>query len=251
MNEFLAFIAGLKTEQGFVAVFLAMISGMWALWMLWREVKNLERTNRSAHYSELDRNYTDILLQAIDRPYLRDPAKIGLYLAWIKEHDAPPKEGASVEASQNLSKRAREYEIYAFLTMNFIETIRDRCYESRETHLYHSFRQSHFIKWLCNDPSPVAAPKDSPLVTTWRPIVALECALHREWFLREARICCDFEKTGKVGKPGKFCIGFVDFVLRLGWDGKAKEWGDRVRPCAELAAEVSEEIEKHSNAAKS
>jgi hypothetical protein len=207
--------------QTMLATYGSLISGIWAVLIVWREVRHLKMTAISAHYSELDRNYTEILLQAIDRPYLRDPQKIGRYVAWLKENEPHAADKTLADSSPNLSKRAREYDLYAFATMNFIEAIRDRCHESTSTHWLES-PYAALIKGLKLDRFKfLLKQEDTRLVTTWRPIVAFECRLHREWFVREAATCCE------SGHTGKFCHGFADFVEGERWTFDAEFWGDR------------------------
>jgi hypothetical protein len=86
-------------------------------------------TLRESYYAELDRVYFDLLKIALERPYLRAPT--------------PPTEPA----------KASEYDAYAFMVWNFLETVVDRCERA----------------------SPV-------LRETWYPVVATEGALHRAWF---------------------------------------------------------------------
>jgi hypothetical protein len=87
-------------------------------------------TLREGYYAELDRLYFELLRIGLERPYLRA--------------SAPPAEPG----------KASEYEAYAFMVWNFLETVVDRC-EGRSNH---GLRQ------------------------TWYPIVESEGALHRAWF---------------------------------------------------------------------
>ena len=85
---------------------------------------------REGYYAELDRLYFELLKLGLERPYLRS--------------SAPPTEPT----------KASEYEAYAFMMWNFLETVVDRCDNS-------------------SSPS---------LRETWYPIVATESARHRAWF---------------------------------------------------------------------
>jgi hypothetical protein len=85
---------------------------------------------REGYYAELDRIYFDLLKIGLERPYLRTPT--------------PPTDAA----------KAREYDAYAFMVWNFLETIVDRCERG----------------------------SNRALRETWYPVVANECALHRAWF---------------------------------------------------------------------
>ena len=85
-------------------------------------------TLREGYYAELDRIYFELLKIGLERTYLRAPT--------------PPTDPA----------RASEYDAYAFMVWNFLETVVDRC------------------------------DRVSILRETWYPVVATECALHRAWF---------------------------------------------------------------------
>lgn len=66
-------------------------------------LKEFETTNQALHYGELDRMYFDLLKIAVDKPHLRAP----------------------VSASQR-SREPGEYETYAYMVWNFVETVADR-----------------------------------------------------------------------------------------------------------------------------
>ncbi|HSY21766.1 MAG TPA: hypothetical protein VK841_06610 [Polyangiaceae bacterium] len=87
-------------------------------------------TLRERNYAELDRAYFDLLKIALERPYLLT--------------SQPPADPL----------KAREYDAYAAMVWNFLETIVDRCEGTADRHL-----------------------RD-----TWYPIVATENAMHRTWF---------------------------------------------------------------------
>jgi hypothetical protein len=99
---------------------------------VWITLRNFRHQLRSQHYTEVDRMYFDILKMTMDSPHLRNPAL-------IPDADA---------------KKQHEYDVYAFLVWNFIETIYDKC-------------QS-----------------DNTLKETWDCIIIAEGRLHKEWFLR-------------------------------------------------------------------
>jgi hypothetical protein len=105
-------------------------------------------TLREGYYAELDRVYFELLRIGLDRPYLR---------AFV-----PPTDPAQV----------REYETYAFMVWNFLETVVDRCESS----------------------------SDRKLRETWYPVVATESALHRDWFE---------VKENRAKFKGRFCR-FID-----------------------------------------
>jgi hypothetical protein len=87
-------------------------------------------TLREGHYAELDRVYFELLKIGLERPYL---------LA-----SPPPTD----------PNKAKEYDAYAFMVWNFIETVVDRCEGRFNRHLRE----------------------------TWYPIIAAENANHRAWF---------------------------------------------------------------------
>src|SRR5262250_3312931 len=88
------------TEVQAVAEALAAVGIVFTLfYSLW----SFTRTLRDGYYAELDRVYFELLKIALERPYLLDPAT------------------ASDPARQ------REYDAYAFMVWNFVETVFDRC----------------------------------------------------------------------------------------------------------------------------
>ena len=91
---------------------------------LWTWAKSV----RAGYYAELDRMYFDLLKIAMERPYLLDPGPA-------------PDPG-----------RLREYDLYAFMMWNFLETVYDRCGKNKQ------------------------------LTETWYPVVAAENQQHRKWF---------------------------------------------------------------------
>jgi hypothetical protein len=120
------------------------------------------RTLRESYYAELDRVYFELLKIGLERPYLRGPT--------------PPTE----------PDRAAEYDAYAFMVWNFLETIVDRC----------------------------DGPGNAGLRETWYPVVATECELHRAWFdVRENRrkfkdrFCAFIDRRYPRGASGS---GIVD-----------------------------------------
>jgi hypothetical protein len=109
---------------------------------LFYSVWSFTTTIRDGYYAELDRVYFELLKIGLERPELLtfqtapDPAK------------------------------AREYNAYAFMVWNFIETIYDRCQGWSKRRLRE----------------------------TWYPIIASENAAHRQWFdLPENR--CRFKQS--------------------------------------------------------
>ena len=91
-------------------------------------VLSFKRTLRVSHYTEIDRMYFDLLRCALDRPYLIDTA------------------------SARTEIQTKEYNLYAFMVWNFLESIYDRC------------------------------ERDKRLRVTWYPVIDAENRLHRAWF---------------------------------------------------------------------
>ena len=108
------------TALGSIGIVLTLFYSAWSF----------RTTLREGYYAELDRVYFELLKIALERPYLRATL--------------PPADPA----------RASEYEAYAFMVWNFLETVVDRC----------------------------DGTSNPTLRETWYPIVATESALHRAWF---------------------------------------------------------------------
>jgi len=106
--------------EGIAAVGI-MLTLLYSLW-------SFTRSMRASYYTELDRMYFDLLKIAMDRPYLLKFA-------------ASPNE-----------QQQHEYDVYAFMVWNFLETVFDRCH------------------------------KHKTLRDTWYPIISAENMLHRKWF---------------------------------------------------------------------
>jgi hypothetical protein len=110
----------IATALGSIGIVLTLFYSAWSF----------KTTLREGYYAELDRVYFELLKIGLERPYLRA--------------SLPPADPA----------KASEYEAYAFMVWNFLETVVDRC----------------------NTPS------NPSLRETWYPVVATESALHRAWF---------------------------------------------------------------------
>jgi hypothetical protein len=115
---------------------------------LFYSVWSFRTTLRDSYYAELDRVYFELLKIGLERPYLLD--------------DPRSLDGA----------RVREYDAYAFMVWNFVETVFDRC--------------QGWSKRRLRD--------------TWYPVIATETGRHRAWFERP-------ENRAKFKAP--FCH-FVD-----------------------------------------
>jgi hypothetical protein len=89
-------------------------------------------TLRDSYYAEIDRVYFELLKLGLERPYLLD-------------YPQSPEAG-----------RAREYDAYAFMVWNFVETVFDRCQGRGKRRLRE----------------------------TWYPVIEAETLRHRHWFER-------------------------------------------------------------------
>jgi hypothetical protein len=110
----------LATALGSIGIVLTLFYSAWTF----------RTTLREGYYAELDRVYFELLKIGLERPYLRA--------------SLPPADPS----------KASEYEAYAFMVWNFLETVVDRC----------------------------GSRANPTLRETWYPVVATESALHRAWF---------------------------------------------------------------------
>jgi hypothetical protein len=115
------------TKAGVIANALGSLGIVLTLFYL---VWSYTTTLRDSYYAEIDRVYFELLKIGLERPDL---------LAFPTSPDAA---------------KAREYDAYAFMVWNFVETVFDRCQG-----------------W-----------SNRRLRETWYPIIAAENALHRAWF---------------------------------------------------------------------
>jgi hypothetical protein len=160
------------------------------------------RQMRSAHYSELDRTYMDVLRMAMDHPFLRDRALIPQYVQYLRSQEEwlvarglagdPPKWEADIW--ERRTEEARRYDSYAFLVFNFLETIHDRCDENRD----------------------YLGRPEAKLRGTWEGIIGDEYNMHREWFEYETVPNTAYRST-------KFCIEFAEFIWSERW--RDAKWG--------------------------
>jgi hypothetical protein len=93
-------------------------------------LKSFRKTMEASHYTELDHMYCDLLKVALGKPYLTIPSTL-------------------------TAAQSTEYDIYAYMMWNFLETIHDRCIGVEE------------------------------LKATWYPVIDAENRLHRKWFDEE------------------------------------------------------------------
>lgn len=170
--------------------FVAFGSFIWAQRFRFVQEK-IAKVQAAAFYSELDRFYADLLKIAIEHPHLRTPARLqrdveALHADYDPYPDLPV---ATSEQRAEKDRRVAQYDAYAFLVWNFLETIHDRCQEYPEQ-----------------------------LLETWATIVAAENRVHRGWFLqqmrKEAVRAAEAEAAGVEHEPSdKFCKPFQVFVF--------------------------------------
>jgi hypothetical protein len=115
------------TKAGVIASALGSIG---IVLTLFYSVWSFTTTLRDGYYAELDRVYFELLKIGLERPDL---------LAYPSSPDAA---------------KALEYDAYAFMVWNFVETVFDRCQGWSRRRLRE----------------------------TWYPVIAAENALHRGWF---------------------------------------------------------------------
>lgn len=109
-----AIASGLATVLGGAALLYSMIA--------------YKESLQVSHYSELDSIYSNLLQLALDKTHLCNPH------------------------AQRDEEQKAEYDIYAFMVWNFLETISDRC------------------------------SGNAPLEETWNPILVTESKRHMKWF---------------------------------------------------------------------
>jgi hypothetical protein len=195
--------------------FLDVVGFLLALLAFNVTLRHFMRTVRAGHYSQLDQMYADILKMAMENPCLRDKEKIKGYVSYLSSKDtkrtellgnaARPVElptWARPPLDVDEEKAARRYDAYAFIVMNFIETIHDRCDENRG--------------WFFHP--------DPQLVATWKGIIAAEYAMHCEWFAWQT-------EPYHIDRNPKFCLGFCEFMWGQRWNKKlwGYKWERRIR----------------------
>lgn len=159
----------------------------WNAWKLfpevvkhYKEAEKARQLQKAAFYSELDRFYADILRIAIEYPDLRQPRPVAPNTrTMLADYDPFPDDPQTTDADSKAKQRkCAQYDAYAFMVWNFLETIHDRCDEHPELH------------------------------DTWATIVSAENRLHRGWFLQQMRNA-QFQGT----TADKFCMNFRVFVI--------------------------------------
>ncbi len=91
-------------------------------------IKNFKTDLEASYYAELDSMYFDLLKIALEHPHLTCPD------------------------TMTEAKQRQQYDLYAYMVWNFIETIYDRC------------------------------EGENGLEVTWHPVIEAENRLHRKWF---------------------------------------------------------------------
>jgi hypothetical protein len=137
-----------------VAILVSVATCIQAQW-------EFRKTTEFQKYAELDGTYREILAMAVEKPHLRKPEEC--------------------TGGSNL----REYDAYAYIVWNFLETVFDR--SDRKG-------RGDGTKEVVMDP-------------TWKPVFDHESKLHAEWF-------ASGRSEGKFKKP------FQDFAI-----GNLKERG--------------------------
>lgn len=191
--------------------FCAVVAAFYGAWVWANRFEKIITHTRNAmtfaYYSDLDRLYAEILRLAIDKPHLRSPAPIVSDSEVLSRGYTPYPNSNS--GADDLADRNLQYEAYAFMVWNFIETIRDRCADNED------------------------------LKGTWGPVVGAENAVHRGWFLAQIRKeelrARDATLKGiTYVAADKFCVGFQCFVVNQEWqqvNGKYGKWlyGDKFK----------------------
>jgi hypothetical protein len=104
------------------------VASIMAIGALIYSMTTFRKSLETSHYTELDKMYFDLLKVALKKPHL-----------------------VAIPAMRSDAERI-EYDVYAYMVWNFLETIYDRC--------------SH----------------DKKLCATWYPVIIAEDRLHRKWF---------------------------------------------------------------------
>lgn len=178
-----------------VTIVCATIGGLISLRRFRRTLKEGAMVLQSAHYSELDRSYAEILRVGLESPHLRTPAKIPTDAEACQTDYLPYADGDDVKRAQ--------YDTYAYMVWNFIETIHDRCADNAR------------------------------LKSTWTPVIRVEDSIHRGWFLAQMRMAAllQHDQGASCQDTHKFCEEFRIFVVERQWEeplwAYRTEWRDR------------------------
>jgi len=110
-----------------ISSLMGVIATTLAIFALIYSMRTYRKTMQVMHYGELDKMYFEILKEALAKPHL-------------------VRQGIERDVEQTT-----EYNVYAFIVWNFLESIYDRCM------------------------------LDSELKTTWFPIIQAERSIHLAW----------------------------------------------------------------------
>lgn len=110
-----------------VSAIMSILATMMAIFALIYSMRTYRKTMQIVHYGEIDKMYFEILKEALNKPHL-------------------VRQGIERSAEQEI-----EYDIYAFIVWNFLESIYDRCM------------------------------LDHALQKTWFPIIEAERKIHLAW----------------------------------------------------------------------
>lgn len=110
-----------------ISSIMSILATMMAIFALIYSMRTYRKTMQIVHYGEIDKMYFEILKEALAKPHL-------------------VRQGIERDAEQ-----AVEYDIYAFIVWNFLESIYDRCM------------------------------LDHALQKTWFPIIEAERKIHLAW----------------------------------------------------------------------
>jgi hypothetical protein len=110
-----------------ISSIMAVLATGMACFALIYSVKTYKKTMQTVHYGEIDKMYFEILKESLSKPHL------------------------SKGTFHRNETEILEYDIYAFILWNFLESIYDRCEEDKE------------------------------LQKTWYPILEVEAINHKHW----------------------------------------------------------------------
>ncbi|WP_263833421.1 hypothetical protein [Sulfurospirillum oryzae] len=114
-----------------VSAIMSILATMMAIFALIYSMRTYRKTMQIVHYGEIDKMYFEILKEALNKPHL-------------------VRQGIERSVEQET-----EYDIYAFIVWNFLESIYDRCM------------------------------LDHALQKTWFPIIEAERKIHVAWIQKD------------------------------------------------------------------
>lgn len=129
-----------------ISAIMSILATMMAIFALIYSMRTYRKTMQIVHYGEIDKMYFEILKEALAKPHL-------------------VRQGIERDVEQET-----EYNIYAFIVWNFLESIYDRCM------------------------------LDAELKTTWFPIIEAERKTHLAWIQ---------DKENRTQFKTEF-LGFID-----------------------------------------